>query len=173
MHSWCGHGPMYSLIHATGGLSYLSPSPEMSQLKPWDNKGHPGYFFTLWNTPGESFPGRGMLTMAVPSCTRIAGLHDETLLKAISFTATICLPWISCLSLPDCGEDVEEIPCASGWKAPKRRAFCTKIEKFFQLNMQAPKPLAASSSGFSTCSCATLRAVSTHSYPPNHPFLCI
>lgn len=85
------------------------PSPEMSsQLRPWDNKGHAGCFFTLWNTPGESFPGPGMLTMAVPSRARIAGLHDKTLLKAIPFTTAICLPWISCLSLPTYGEGVKQ-----------------------------------------------------------------
>lgn len=53
--------------------------------------------------------------MAVPSQARIAGLHDKTLLKAIPFTTTICLPWISCLSLPAYGEGVEPFyPCESG-----------------------------------------------------------
>lgn len=111
------------------------PSPEMSQLRSWDNKGHAGCFFTLWNTPGESFPGKGMLTMAIPSRARIAGLHDKTLLKAIPFTTAICLPWISCFSLPTYGEGVEQSPCESHsdlFKHTKRRPFLyTKIESAF------------------------------------------
>lgn len=52
--------------------------------------------------------------MAIPSEARIAGLHDKTLLKAIPFITDICLPWISCLSLPARGEGVEQSPCKYG-----------------------------------------------------------
>lgn len=135
LHTWCRHGTLYRVIHVTAGLSYPSPHPKMSSLRPWDNKGHVGCFFTLWNTPGETFPGRGMLTMTIPSRARIAGLHDKTLLKAIPFTTAICLPWISCLSLPTYGEWVEQSPreSRSGLvKHTKRSPFLgTKVENAF------------------------------------------
>lgn len=73
--------------------------------------------------------------MALPSRARIAGLHDKTLLKAIPFTTAICLPWISCFSLPTDGEGVEQSPCESRSglvKHTKRRPFLpAEIENAF------------------------------------------